>query len=246
MSPLAPPALPMRCSALLLSALLLLPALGPAPLLARGGGGGGGGFGGGGGRGWGGDGGRTWGGGGYNFQGGDWQRGYGGYHPMYGDGARPAVDDGSFNRQVNVNNNFYNRDYNGWNSAWRNGGYWANRPWGVGWYGGWGGWGWWGASSAAWGLAGLATGATITGLVNSAADNATTVIMVPGTSYELNFGSVESVGSTGASFSYNVDGHMLMGAANCQQGLLNGQVPGSADQAQLLNAVCQVAYGSGS
>jgi hypothetical protein len=37
----------------------------------------------------------------------------------------------------------------------------------------------------------------------------------------------------------------LMGAANCQDGLLNGQVPSNADQAQLLNAVCQVAYGSG-
>jgi hypothetical protein len=36
-----------------------------------------------------------------------------------------------------------------------------------------------------------------------------------------------------------------MGAANCQQGLLNGQVPNSASQAQLLNAVCQVAYGTG-
>jgi hypothetical protein len=36
-----------------------------------------------------------------------------------------------------------------------------------------------------------------------------------------------------------------MGAANCQQGLLNGQVPSSSSQAQLLNAVCQVAYGNG-
>ena len=69
--------------------------------------------------------------------------------------------------------------------------------------------------------------------------------MVPQTSYELNFGSVEAVGTTGASFSYNVDGSTLMGAANCQQGLLNGQVPGTSDQAQLLNAVCQVAFGSG-
>jgi hypothetical protein len=37
-----------------------------------------------------------------------------------------------------------------------------------------------------------------------------------------------------------------MGAANCQAGLLNGQVPATAAQAQLLNAVCQVAYGGGS
>ena len=87
--------------------------------------------------------------------------------------------------------------------------------------------------------------AAITGLVNDAANNSSSVIVVPNTSYELNYGSVEGVGSYGASFNYNVDGSTLMGAANCQQGLLNGQVPGTSDQAQLLNAVCQVAYGSG-
>ena len=202
--------------------------------------------------GWGGAGraGATWGGGAVGFQGDDWQRGYQGVHPLYGDGVRPAwggasFDNDTFNRQVNVNTNFYNRDGNGWNSNWRNGGYWANRPWGVGWYGGWGGWGWWGARAAAWGIAGLATGAAITDLVDASANNGSSVIVVPATSYELNYGSVEAVGSYGASFNYNVDGSSLMGAANCQQGLLNGQVPGTADQAQLLNAVCQVAYGQG-
>lgn len=273
----------MRLNSLLLSTLLLAGSLSPSLAVARGVGG----FGGGGGF----RGGSvarpagTWGGGGYHFQNNDPQRGYSGYHPMYGEGARPAWNNGartdvnrgdvnrsdvdrsnvnsnldgnrnSFNndtmnrnidanRNVNVNNNFYNRDYNGWNNNWRNGGYWNNRPWNTGWYGGWGGWGWWGGSAAAWGIAGLATGAAITSLVNSAANQQSTVIVVPQTSYELNFGSVEAVGTTGASFSYNVDGSTLMGAANCQQGLLNGQVPGTSDQAQLLNAVCQVAFGSG-
>jgi len=92
----------------------------------------------------------------------------------------------------------------------------------------------------------LATGAVIGGLVNAAADSQSSVIVVPNTGYELNYGSVESVGSYGVSFNYLVNGTQLMGAANCQQGLLNGQVPNSASQAQLLNAVCQVAYGSGS
>ena len=219
----------------------------------------------------------AWGGGSYHFQNNDVQRGYNGYHPMYGEGARPAWNNGSldrsdvnrsdvnrstftnnldgnrnsfsndtFNRNVNVNNNFYNRNYNGWNNNWRNGGYWNNRPWNTGWYGGWRSWGWWGGSAAAWGIAGLATGAAITSLVNSAADQQSNVIVVPQTSYELNYGSVEAVGNAGASFSYNVDGSTLMGAVNCQEGLLNGQVPGTSDQAQLLNAVCQVAYGSGS
>ncbi|MFM7674897.1 MAG: hypothetical protein ACKO5F_04780 [Synechococcus sp.] len=233
-----------------LAALALISAaLVPSPSLARGGGGGGGGGRGG----WGGagSGGAHWGSGSYHFQNDNWQRGYQGYHPMYGEGTRGVwgnndrFDNDTFNRQVNVNNNFYNRNYNGWNNAWRNGGYWGSRPWNAGWYGGWGGWGWWGANSAAWGLAGLATGAAITGLVNAAADNSSPVIVVPNTSYELNYGSVESVGTYGVSFNYNVNGAQLFGAANCQDGLLNGQVPGTADQAELLNAVCQVAYGGG-
>jgi hypothetical protein len=244
-------------------------ALSPLAAQARGGGfgGGGGGFRGGGG-GFGGGGGYHWSGGGdrgVQAGGSDWRSGYQGYHPMYGGGARDAWGSGSvdnnrinnsfdndrlnndtFNRQVNVNNNFYNRDYNGWNNNWRNGGYWGNRPWNAGWYGGWGGWGWWGANAAAWGVAGLATGAVIGGLVNAAANQQSPVILVPNTSYQLNYGSVEAVGSAGASFFYNVNGTQLLGAANCQQGLLNGQIPSDADQAQLLNAVCQVAYGSGS
>lgn len=148
-------------------------------------------------------------------------------------------------RNVNVNNNFYNRNYNGWNDAWRNGGYWGNRPWSTGWYGGWGDWGWWGAGAAAWGIAGLATGVAITSLVNQASTQKSTVIVVPNTSYQLNYGSVEAVGAYGATFFYTVNGSQLLGAVNCKQGLLNGQIPSDADQAQLLNAVCQVAYGRG-
>lgn len=160
-------------SATLSAGLLLTTVAIPQSAEARGGGvGAGGGFGGGGGMragggGWGGAGagGRSWGGGSYHFQNNNMQRGYEGYHPMYGDGTRNSLGNGS---RINANNNFYNRDYNGWNNNWRNGGYWGNRPWTAGWYGGWGGWGWWGASSVGWGLAGLATSAAITGLVDVA------------------------------------------------------------------------------
>jgi hypothetical protein len=163
---------------------------------------------------------------------------------MYGGGTRNSFNNDRVN--VNVHNNFYNRGYGGWHEGWRNGGYWGARPWNAGWYRGWGGWGWWGANAAAWGVAGLATGAAITSLVNSAADQQSTVIVVPQTQYQLNFGTVESVGDAGVSFNYGLGNTELMGSANCQSGLLNGQVPSNADQAQLLNAVCQVAYGSGS
>ena len=195
--------------------------------------------------------------------------GYQGSHPMYGANTRSNwgtstkvdndgthydangnrtndnFDNDRFNRNVNVDNNFYNRDGNNFNRNWSNGGYWNSRPWNTGWYRGAGSWGWWGTSAAAWGVAGLATGAVIGGLVNAAANQQSPVIVVPNTGYELNYGSVEGVGSYGVSFNYLVNGSQLMGAANCQQGLLNGQIPTNASQAQLLNAVCQVAYGNG-
>ncbi|SBO42484.1 hypothetical protein [Cyanobium sp. NIES-981] len=229
----------MRCQAFLLGCLVASLPLLASPAQARG-------FGGGGFRG-----GDFRGGGGYRFSGdgGDaWRGGYRGEHPLYGPGARPGVDVDRVNvNRVTINNNFYNRDLHGWNDAWRGGGYWNHRPWNHGWYGGWGGWGWWGPSAAAWGVAGLATGAAIGSLVNAAAEQQSTMILVPDTAIQLNYGSVESVGSAGVSFNYSLDGSAeLMGAANCQQGLLNGQVPASVQQAQLLNAVCQVAYGSGS
>lgn len=194
--------------------------------------------------------------------GGDWRSGYQGEHPWFGSGTRPAWGGGAgaaINNQsgnnrfnidnsgrININNNYYNRNFNAFNNNWRNGGYWNSRPWGAGWFvGGASSWGWYGANAAAWGLAGLATGAVIGSLVNSAAAQSSPVILVPQTSYLLNYGSVEAVGTYGVSFNYLVNGTQLLGAANCQQGLLNGQVPSTADQAQLLNAVCQVAYGSG-
>ncbi|QNI70706.1 hypothetical protein [Cyanobium sp. NS01] len=124
---------------------------------------------------------------------------------LYGAGARPAVEGDRFNR-VTINNNFYSRDIHGWNDNWRGGGYWNSRPWNHGWYGGWGGWSWWGASAAAWGVAGLATGAAIGSLVNAAADQQSTLIVVPETDIQLDYGSVESVGTGGVSFNYNLEG----------------------------------------
>ncbi|MFM7464932.1 MAG: hypothetical protein ACKO28_05580 [Cyanobium sp.] len=88
---------------------------------------------------------------------------------------------------------------------------------------------------------------TITSLVNEAANQQQTVILVPGSTLRLNYASVEAVGFYGASFTYSQgQTDSLMGAANCQAGLLNGQVRATVAQAQLLNAVCQVAYGGGS
>ncbi|MBD2423359.1 hypothetical protein [Cyanobium sp. FACHB-13342] len=200
------------------------------------------------------------------------EQGYQGSSHLYGSGTRSAwtghnisadqfrrLNDGSwngnrswgsfdndrFNRNINLQNNFYNRSYGGWNNGWANGGYWGSRPWGYGWYN-WepNTWGWWGGASVGWGLAALAGAEVITSLVNAAAEQQSPVIDVPDSDYQLNYGTVDSVGSGGADFSYAVAGSPpVKGAANCQQGLLDGQVPSTAAQAQLLNAACQVAYG---
>jgi len=200
------------------------------------------------------------------------EQGYSGAHPLYGANTRSHWtghnisqdqyrrfnqngwdtnrENGFFGqgrsaRQIDVDNNFYNRDYGGWSDSWSNGGYWGSRPWAYGWYN-WqpDSWGWWGGSSVGWGLAALAGADVITGLLDAAAEQQSPVIDVPDSNYQLNYGTVDSVGSSGADFSYAVAGSPpIQGAANCQQGLLDGQVPSTASQAQLLNAACQVAYG---
>jgi hypothetical protein len=139
----------------------------------------------------------------------------------------------------------WNRWNGGWNNGWANGGYWGSRPWSYGWYS-WSpsSWGWWGQNAVGWGLAGLATGAAITDLVDQASDQQSPVINVPDSNYNLNYGSVDAVGNSGANFSYAVaNSPPVQGGVDCQDGLLDGQVPSTAAQAQLLNAACQVAYG---
>lgn len=127
-----------------------------------------------------------------------------------------------------------------------NGGYWTSRPWTAGWYRvNPVGWGWWGARSVAWGVTSLATAATITSLVNASAAQQSTVIVVPETSLQLDYSTVQALPPQGASFLYAASAGTYQSAqVDCNQGLLNGQPPATANFAQLVNAVCQVAYGS--
>ena len=121
-------------------------------------------------------------------------------------GGRSGFNGENRFNEANYNqNNFYNRNFEGWNSQWNNGGYWGNRPWGYGWYN-WSpdSWGWWGGNSVGWDLAALATGAVITDLVDQAANQQSPYIDVPDSNYQLNYGSVDGVGSSGANFSYAV------------------------------------------
>jgi hypothetical protein len=174
---------------------------------------------------------------------------------------------GTFNRNVNANlnrnvNRNINRNVNvnrNWNRAlnvnairvrpgWARPGWGVARPWNHGWYGGWANpsWGWWGASAAAWGVGTLATAAMINSAVDAAVASNQTTIVVPNTDYQLLYGTIQPSGSSAVSFDVSAGDSTYQLSADCQSGLLNGQVPASAQEAELLNAACQVAFGTAS
>ncbi|MCS5699763.1 hypothetical protein NZK32_12020 [Cyanobium sp. FGCU-52] len=140
------------------------------------------------------------------------------------------------------------RTVNRWDDQWPGWvrpGWGLARPWGWGWYGA--GvapsWGWWGTRSVAWGLGSLATASVINAAVNQALADSRTTIVVPDTGYTLYYNSITSTGTDTISFSAGNGQTTWELTADCRQGWLNGGVPASAAQAQLLNAACQVAYG---
>ena len=155
--------------------------------------------------------------------------------------------DRSFNRNVDRD---WNREINigdvDLNPGWARPGWGLARPWATGWYGGWAtpAWGWWGARAAAWGVGTLATAAIINDAVDAAVDNQTTYIVVPNTSFQLLYGTVQPSGTDGVSFDVTADGSTYQLSADCKSGMLNGREPNTAQEAELLNAACQVAYGS--
>ncbi len=147
---------------------------------------------------------------------------------------------------MNVNRN-WNRVTNvNVNAGWARPGWGVARPWNWGWYGGWSSppWGWWAARTAVWGVSTLASAAIINNAVNNAIAASSPVIVVPDTGYELLFGSVQPVGSGSVSFVVQANGNQYQLTGDCNQGLINGQQPQSIQEAQVLNAACQVAFGS--
>lgn len=130
--------------------------------------------------------------------------------------------------------------------GWVRPGWGVARPWNTGWYGGWSNppWGWWGARSVAWGLGSLATAAVINNAVNDAIAASRTSILVPQSNYTLYYNSVQPSNDQQVSFVASDGKNSLTMQADCRTGLLNGQTPSTAAQAQLLNAACQVAFGS--
>lgn len=149
------------------------------------------------------------------------------------------VDTRADTRRDVVNN--WDRYGNGWysNNNWT-----SSRPWSYGWYGSsyYNNWGWYPGQAAAWGLAGLATFGVINSLVTSAQSNEVSYIEVPDSDYYLYYPSVTATGDV-VTFEVNDGRSTLRFSADCRQGTLNGASPRDADEAQLLNAACQVAFG---
>ena len=136
--------------------------------------------------------------------------------------------------------------YNNYWPGWVRPGWALARPWNWGWYGGWSNppWGWWGVRSVAWGLTSLATAAAINNAVNDAIAASQTTIVVPDTTYQLYYNSIEPSGDQGVNFVVSDGTTSWQWSADCRSGTLNGNEPASSGEAQVLNAACQVAFGS--
>ncbi|MFM7549542.1 MAG: hypothetical protein ACKO8I_11880 [Cyanobacteriota bacterium] len=150
-----------------------------------------------------------------------------------------------WNRRIDRRVDRLQRWDNEW-PGWVRPGWQLARPWNYGWYGNWNNppWGWWSARSVAWGIGSLATAAVITNAVNQAIASSQPTIMVQDAGYTLYYNSVEPTGDQAISFTAATGNTAFEATGNCRQGELNGREPASAAQAQLLNAACQVAFGS--
>ena len=172
---------------------------------------------------------------------------------------RDAIGAGTLDRNRDINRNRdVNRDINrNWNRqvnlnnvvvrpGWARPGWGVARPWNYGWYGvsTTPAWGWWGARAALWGVGTLATAAVINNAVDDAISDNYSTIVVPNSDYSLYYGSIQPSGQSAVSFVVQADGNDYQLSADCNAGTINGEEPKTAAQAELLNAACQVAFGS--
>ena len=166
------------------------------------------------------------------------------------DGRTDRTDIRQSNRtkRTDIRNDTYRKAINNWDrygKGWYSGSGWTNnRPWSYGWYGRsyWNNWGWYPGQAAVWGLAGLATFSVINSLVNSAQSQQVSYIVVPSSDYSLYYPSITATGDV-VTFEADDGYETVRYSANCRQGTLNGGTPRDANEAQLLNAACQVAFG---
>ncbi|MEB3166675.1 MAG: hypothetical protein VKO65_08395, partial [Cyanobacteriota bacterium] len=90
----------------------------------------------------------------------------------------------------------------------------------------------------------LATAVVINAAVDQAIAASHTTIVVPDAGYSLVINSIEPSGEATVRFVALSGDAPFEATADCRSGSLNRREPASAAQAQLINAACQVAYGS--
>ena len=80
--------------------------------------------------------------------------------------------------------------------------------------------------------------------MSSAIDAKQTTIVVPNSTYRLDYGSLKAANDHVVTFVVDREGRSYSMDADCADGELNGYAPTIAAEGQLLNAACQVAFGS--
>jgi len=130
--------------------------------------------------------------------------------------------------------------------GWVRPGWGARRPWDHGWYsaGVFKRWRWWESGSRRWGVNTLALRTSINNAVDNAINDYIPYIVVSEANYKLFYGTEKPYGSDSLSFLVQSNKTDYTLDANCKQGTINGQDPTNLAEAELLNAACQVAYGS--
>lgn len=165
----------------------------------------------------------------------DWNR-PGSVRPSW---SRPGWNrpDWVFSRPVQINTIVARPGW--WGPNWS-----TSRPWRYGWYNrGYSRWNWWNQSSIAWGITSLASAAIIGVAINNALKANSPTIDVQDSPYRLIYGSVVGNASDDVTFKFLFGDASYEASANCKSGLMNGRIPQNREEAQLMNAACEVAYG---
>lgn len=139
----------------------------------------------------------------------------------------------------------YSRPFYGYPTWAQNSNWGYNRPWNNGWYSsGNPSWSWWGGQALGWGINALTTALIVNNAINNAIRERQPTVVVPNSSMQLYYGSVEARDQTEVTFMVANGNDAYEMVADCEDGLLNGEVPTVVAEAELVNTACQVAFGS--
>lgn len=139
----------------------------------------------------------------------------------------------------------YNRPFYGYPTWAQNPNWGYNRPWNNGWYSSSNpSWSWWGGQALGWGINALTTALIVNNAINNAIRDRQPTVVVPNSSMQLYYGSVEARDESNVTFVVANGNYTYQMEADCEDGLLNGEVPTVLSEAELVNTACQVAYGS--